>query len=108
MIVFAARLKPSFPLAVLAASLVSYHFLAHDASVWLIPIIVALSSGLALDAFLAILMLVAPFSGAFILEGINSHAFLAAIPALLLFAVWTVRTQRPHEKPIQSPYLLCR
>ena len=49
--------------------------LVHDASVWLIPIILALSSGLALDAFLAVLMQVAPFSAAFILEGIESHAF---------------------------------
>jgi hypothetical protein len=92
-IVLAARMKPSFPLAVLAASLVSYHFLAHDASVWLIPIIAASSGGWALDAFLAVLMLVAPFSGAAIWEGINSHAFLAAIPAVLLFAVWTMRAR---------------
>src|SRR5713226_6280407 len=43
-LVVAVRQRPSLQLAIMASSLVSYHFLCHDGSVLLIPLAAALSS----------------------------------------------------------------
>ena len=78
----AARHRPSLPLAITAASLVSYHFLVHDASILVIPIAAALSSESVWTAATAALLLIAP------LCGINTaYGYLAAIPLLALFVL---------------------
>src|SRR5206468_266151 len=41
---FASRTRVSFGLAILTAVLVSYHLIGHDASVMIIPVLLALSS----------------------------------------------------------------
>jgi hypothetical protein len=76
----AARQRPSLPLAIAAASLVSYHFIVHDASILIIVIAGALCSGLVWNGAIAILLLVAPLCGM-----IPDHGYLAAIPLLGLF-----------------------
>jgi hypothetical protein len=45
-IVWAARMPPSFPLAVAVAMLVSYHGLIHDATILIIPILLFAEAGL--------------------------------------------------------------
>lgn len=84
-ILLASRLRPSLSLAIVVASLVSYHFLAHDASIWLIPIFVALCETSVGGALLAVGMLIGPFAAVFIMEGIHSHAYLGGVPLLGLF-----------------------
>ena len=84
-ILLASRLKPSLPIAIVAASLVSYHFLAHDASIWLIPIFAALCGTSVSEALLGVGMLIGPFAAINLAEGIHSHAYLGAIPLLGLF-----------------------
>ena len=79
-LVAAARQRPSLSLAIAAASLVSYHFIVHDASVLIIVIVAALSSGFDWNATVAILLLIAPLCAM-----IPDHGYLAAIPLLGLF-----------------------
>jgi hypothetical protein len=76
----AARQRPSLPLAIAAASLASYHFIVHDASILIIVIAGAFCSGLVWNGAIAILLLVAPLWGM-----IPDHGYLAAIPLLGLF-----------------------
>lgn len=76
----AARQRPSLPLAISSASLVSYHFLAHDASVLIIVLGAALCSASTFRGAVAIALLLAPFS-AFL----PTHGYEAAIPLLILF-----------------------
>jgi hypothetical protein len=45
-IIWAARMPPSFPLAVAVAMLVSYHGLVHDATILIIPILLFAEAGL--------------------------------------------------------------
>ncbi len=91
----AARRRPSLPLAIAAAALVSYHFLAHDASVLIIVIGVALCSKSALRGAVAITLLLAPFTA--FLPG---HGYEAAIPLLALFAL--MLRPVPELDPVRS------
>ncbi len=76
----AARQRPSLPLAIAAASLASYHFIVHDASILIIVIAAALGSGLLWNGAVAILLFVTPLCAM-----IPDHGYLAAIPLLGLF-----------------------
>jgi Glycosyltransferase family 87 len=76
----AARQRPSLSLAIAAASLVSYHFIVHDASILIIVIAGAFCSRLVWDGAVAILLLIAPLCGM-----IPDQGYLAAIPLLGLF-----------------------
>jgi hypothetical protein len=87
-LVVAARQRPSLPLAIAAASLVSYHFLAHDASVLIIVIGVALCSGSVLTGAVGIALLLAPF-----IAFLPRHGYEAAIPLIAVFAL-TLRPAR--------------
>jgi hypothetical protein len=85
------KTKPSLPLAIVAATLVSYHFIAHDASIWLIPIFCALCGPSISEGLLGVAMLLSPFIAAFLFEGIRSHAYLASLPLLGLFLLKVCR-----------------
>lgn len=99
-IAMAWRMKPSLSAAVVAASLVSYHFIAHDASIWLIPIFLALSGTSISEGAFAAMMLFSPFAAVFIWEFIHSHAYLGGIPLLGLFIVqFFHRTQTDFPQP---------
>ena len=80
------RARPSLPLAVLAASLVSYHLIAHDASLLIIPIAVALCERTLWMSLAAIFTLVGPLVALW-----PDYAYLGAIPILLLFAAFIRR-----------------
>jgi hypothetical protein len=84
----AARKGPSFSLAVLAASLVSYHFIEHDASILVIPVVVALASLSAWRGAAAVAVFVGTLAGL-----APQWAFLAAVPMLVLFGM---EMRRPH------------
>jgi hypothetical protein len=84
----AARKGPSFSLAVLAASLVSYHFIEHDASILVIPVVVALASLSAWRGAAAVAVFVGTLTGL-----APQWAFLAAVPMLVLFGM---EMGRPH------------
>jgi Glycosyltransferase family 87 len=88
----AARQRPSLPLAIAAASLVSYHFIVHDASVLIIVIAAALCSGSVWNAAIAVLLLIAPFCAV-----IPIYAYLASIPLLGLFLLMLRRVSEPSE-----------
>jgi hypothetical protein len=64
LIAFAARMKPSLPLAIIVAVLVSYHGLIHDTSLLLVPVARALSltlpEGRTLTFYAAAVVFVAP------------------------------------------------
>jgi Glycosyltransferase family 87 len=104
-ILISARRKPSLPLAIVAASLVSYHFIAHDASIWIIPIMLALCGESALEAALAAAMLIVPLTAV-----ITSAAYLAALPLLAFFGAITVRGWRFQvaEKTAAEVALACQ
>jgi hypothetical protein len=76
----AARHRQSLPLAIAAASLVSYHFIVHDASILIIVIAAALCSGSVWNGAVAVLLLIAPLCAV-----IPAYGYLAAIPLLGLF-----------------------
>jgi hypothetical protein len=69
-----------FSLSVLTASLVSYHFIEHDASILIIPVVVALASlstwrgAAAVAVFVGMLAGLAP-----------QYGFLGAVPVIILF-----------------------
>jgi Glycosyltransferase family 87 len=86
----AARQRPSLPLAITAASLVSYHFIIHDASILVIVIAVALCSGSVWNAAAAVLLLIAPLCAV-----IPIYDYLAAIPLLGLFLLMLRRESEP-------------
>lgn len=88
----AARQRPSLPLAIAAASLVSYHFIVHDASILIIVIAAALCSRLVWNAAVAVLLLIAPLCAV-----IPIYDYLAAIPLLGLFLLMLRRTSEPVE-----------
>jgi hypothetical protein len=79
-LVAAARQRPSLPLAITAASLVSYHLIDHDASILIIVIAAALCSGSVWKGVVAAALLVAPLCAT-----IPPWGYLAAIPLLGLF-----------------------
>ena len=85
-----AQAQPSLPLAVLSASLVSYHLIAHDASLLIIPIAVALCQRTVWMSLAAILTLIAPLIALW-----PDYAYLAAIPTLLLFIAFIRRNSQP-------------
>jgi hypothetical protein len=91
-LVAAARQRPSLPLAITAASLVSYHFIIHDASILIIAIAVALCSGSVWNAAAAVLLLIAPLCAV-----IPIYDYLAAIPLLGLFLLMLRRGSEPSE-----------
>jgi hypothetical protein len=89
------KMKPCVPLAIVVASLVSYHFIAHDASIWLIPIFCALCGPSIAEGVFGVAMLLSPFIAAFLFEGIHSHAYLASLPLLGLFLLRVCRGEFP-------------
>jgi glycosyl transferase family 87 len=82
----AARRRPSLPLAIAAASLVSYHFIVHDASILIIAIAVALCSPSIWEGAAAGLLLVTS-----LVAIIPIYDYLIAIPLLGLFVLMLVR-----------------
>jgi hypothetical protein len=78
----AARQRPSLPLAIAAASLVSYHFIVHDASILIIVIAVALCSQSIWEGAAAVLLLVTALCAV-----IPIYDYLVAIPLLGLFVL---------------------
>jgi hypothetical protein len=87
----AARRRPSMTLAVAAASLVSYHFIVHDASILIIPIAAGFCSESAWTGASAVLLLIAPFCAI-----VPAYGYLAAIPLLGLFLLM-LREHGPSE-----------
>ena len=86
-----------FPIAVLAASLVSYHFIEHDASILIIPVIAALASlsvwsgAAAVGVFVGVLAGLAP-----------QYAFLGALPVVVLFLVEIKEARQRRELALRS------
>ena len=69
-----------FQMAVLAASLVSYHFIEHDASILIIPVVGALASLSAWAGAAGVAVFVGMLAGL-----APEYAFLGALPVVLLF-----------------------
>jgi len=88
----AARRRPSLPLAIAAASLVSYHFIVHDASILIIVIAVALCSRSIWKGAAAVLLLVTSLCAI-----IPIYDYLLAIPLLGLFVLMLVPTPGRSE-----------
>ena len=88
----AARQRPSLPLAIAAASLVSYHFIVHDASILIIVIAVALCSRSIWIATAAVLLLVTSLCAI-----IPIYDYLVAIPLLGLFVLMLGRMPEGSE-----------
>jgi hypothetical protein len=93
------RRRPSLPLALLAALLVSYHQFITDATLLLLPLGTALGAAMQTRTWRAVyvmslagFVLVAP--ALLLLAGARFH--LLAIPALALLAVWDGRTVNPE------------
>lgn len=76
----AAWQRASFPLAIMASSLVSYHFLVHDASILIIPLVSALCSKRVWLGAAAVLFFIISFAAV-----IPQGGFLGAIAVLALF-----------------------
>jgi hypothetical protein len=90
-LLFAIRRRPSLPLAIVAASLVSYHFNSQDASILMIPLGLCLCSDSVWAAVAGLAALAVPFTAV-----IPWCGFLTAIPALaLLVATASRATARP-------------
>ena len=81
-LLIAAKRQPSLPLAIMAGSLVSYHFLCHDASILIIPLATTLCSKSVWSGAAALLLFLAP-----IVSVRPSYGYLAAIPLIVLFAL---------------------
>lgn len=84
---------PSMPLAIVAASLVSYHFIAHDATILMIPIAMTLSTESRWRALAGIAVLIGSLVGL-----LPDYAYLACLPIFALFLAFTVDRNRPMEK----------
>jgi hypothetical protein len=101
---WAARKRPSFPLAVAVAVLVSYHCLPDDAVLLLIPLATLVSQGSAWTTSAAGLIFVSPtmlFYG-------GQKFYLMALPLTALIAFlqrpqWTVDLLRRRRGPIHVP-----
>jgi Glycosyltransferase family 87 len=97
----ASKMRPSLATAIVAASLVSYHFLGHDASIWLIPIFAALSSASVVQGVLGTcLLFTIPY--AFFPPGDGRYAYTQAIPLLALFIAMAVHERKQHSDAIVS------
>jgi hypothetical protein len=81
-----ARCRPSMPLAIIAAALVSYHLNAPDATVLIIPIGICLGSNSVWVALAAVAALIVPA-----IAIVPTYAFIGAIPILGLFFLHVVR-----------------
>jgi hypothetical protein len=79
-LLIAARKPPSLPLAIAAASLVSYHLIVHDASILIIVVAAALCSRSICSGGFAVLLLITPLSAV-----IPVYGYLATVPLLGLF-----------------------
>ena len=95
----AARMRPSFEVALVAACLVSYHFNPHDATIWLIPIFLALCGPYTTEGFFAAAMLFSPFVS--LLPWKGDYGYIAAIPLLGLFIAMMLTPDRrlTQQKP---------
>lgn len=91
-IYISSRMKCNLPTAIVAASLVSYHFVAHDASIWIIPIFFALNGRSRWQAFWALCMLFSPLAS--FLPWNGDYGYLAAIPLLGLFVTMIIEYHR--------------
>lgn len=78
-----------FSLAVLAAALVSYHFIEHDASILIIPALLSLNSLSGWRGGAAVAVVVGTLAGVD-----PQYAFFAALPILALFVVELVEYRR--------------
>lgn len=87
------RTRPSFALAIAAAALVSYNFVAHDATILIIPIVSALATRRTLLAVLAIAMWVFPFAAI-----IPRYGFIGSIPTLALFLIYVSGHKQLQEQ----------
>jgi hypothetical protein len=87
------RRRPSFALAIVVAALVSYNFVAHDATILIIPIVSALAAGRTLLAVLAIATWVFPFTAI-----VPRYGFIGSIPALALFLVYLSGNKHMEEQ----------
>jgi hypothetical protein len=84
-----ARSSPQkFSLAVLAAALMSYHFNEHDASILIIPVVVALASLSTWSGAAAVAVVVGTLAGLS-----PEWGFLGAVPVIILFAT---EIRNPH------------
>ena len=88
-LLIAARCRPSLPLAIIAAALVSYHLNAPDATVLIIPIGVCLCSDSAGVALAAIAALIIP-----VMAIIPIYGFVGTVPILVLFFAYVVGGER--------------
>ncbi|HWY22005.1 MAG TPA: glycosyltransferase family 87 protein [Candidatus Acidoferrum sp.] len=79
-LVIAARRRPSLPLAITAAALVSYHLNAQDASILIVPIGLCLCGDSVWTALAAVAALIVPISAIVPLYG-----YLGSVPFLALF-----------------------
>jgi hypothetical protein len=91
----AARRGPSLLLAIAAASLVSYHFIDHDAALLIILIASALCSASKWHSVAAIVLLLAPLCAI-----THIYGYLAAIPLLALFLL--MLGKRPERAELIS------
>jgi hypothetical protein len=87
-----------WPLAILVASLASYHFLAHDASLLLIPVALLFETSWALTVMVPLSLIVLS----------TSYGFLLAIPMLVFTVTQLVRTPgsdaaRSRLEPFPKP-----
>ncbi|HEV2383049.1 MAG TPA: glycosyltransferase family 87 protein [Terriglobia bacterium] len=86
-IAFVARRRPSLPLAIVAAALVSYHLNAQDASILMIPMGLCLCSDSVWAALAAVATLVVPVTAV-----IPWWGYFSAIPILALLFATASRT----------------
>jgi hypothetical protein len=91
-LLMAARQRPSLPLAIAASSLVSYHFIAHDASILIIVIAAARSAESVWNGAVAVLLLLAPMCAVILVRG-----YLVAIPLLGLFLLMLERVPKNSD-----------
>jgi Glycosyltransferase family 87 len=93
-LVAAARQRPSLQLAIMASSLVSFHFLSHDASILIIPLAAALCSWSVWRGTAAVLLLVVSFAAV-----MPQYGYLGAIPLLALFIFYVTSPEESMACP---------
>ena len=74
--------QEGFSIAVLAAALVSYHFIEHDASILIVPVIIALASLSTWRGAAAVAVVIGMLAGL-----APQYAFLGAVPIVALFVI---------------------
>lgn len=82
------RCRPSLPLAIIAAALVSYHLNAQDASILMIPVGLCLCGDSVWVALAAVAALIIPVTAV-----VPWYGYLSAIPILALLAATAGRTE---------------